>query len=205
MSFFIFSNFLPPFLEEEKITVYEDGWRKKPHNIWRGRAGGYQRRCASEDKNKMSEMKSICCGGVWTRKRGAEGERLGGQEGKERWRVRLIYVACVRDNRKVKGYSRGLKGGGERQQRRRGTEWESIKGKDEWRGGVSLFAVFMAMLIRYAESLLLDSGHQDTVSAGDKSLRVWLYNGPQLIKYLDKVVFLSTIKSQDPYKLHYNT
>lgn len=39
--------------------------------------------------------------------------------GKERWRVHLIYVACVRDNRKVRGYSSGLKGGGERKQRER--------------------------------------------------------------------------------------
>lgn len=36
--------------------------------------------------------------------------RLGGQGGEERWRVCLIYVAGVADNRKVKGYSRGIKG-----------------------------------------------------------------------------------------------
>lgn len=67
-----------------------------------------------KDKNKMSEMKPIWCGGVCTRKE-KQRKRLGGQ----RWRVHLIYVACVRDNRKVKGYSRGLKGGGERKQRER--------------------------------------------------------------------------------------
>lgn len=53
---------------------------------------------------------------------------------KERWRVRLIYVASVRDNRKVKGNCRGLKGGGERKQRE-GQNEKVLKerggGKDE--------------------------------------------------------------------------
>lgn len=72
-------------------------------------------RCVSEDKNKTSKMKSIWCVGRGTGdERGAEKEIRTSAE--ERWRACLIYAACVRDNRKVKGYSRGLEGGGERKQ-----------------------------------------------------------------------------------------
>lgn len=75
-------------------------------------------RCVSQDKNKKSKIKSIwCIGRGMGDERGAEKEIR--TSGKERWRVCLIYVACVRDNRKVKGYSRGLEGGGERKQSRR--------------------------------------------------------------------------------------
>lgn len=65
----------------------------------------------------------------------------------------MIYEACVRDNRKVKGYSRGLKGGGEMEAKtdresepvvkERSREGEREEEKEE----SYLFA--MALLIRY--------------------------------------------------------
>lgn len=55
-------------------------------------------------KKKMSKIESVWDGGVWMKKRREELE-IGRTGGKERWRVHLIYVACVRDNRKVRGYS----------------------------------------------------------------------------------------------------
>lgn len=70
--------------------------------------------------------------------RGVDGKREAEKEirrtrGEKRWRVHLIYVACVTNNRKVKGYSRGIKGGGERQNKEKEAEWKRIKAKDKRR------------------------------------------------------------------------
>ncbi len=64
---------------------------------------------------EQSEQNEISL--VWTRKRGAETE-IRRTRGKKRWRVHLIYVACVGDNRKVKEYSRELEGDEEKTKRK---------------------------------------------------------------------------------------
>lgn len=57
----------------------------------------------------MSEMKSIWAGRVDEEKRRRDGDE-DDKKGTEGWRAHLIYVACVRDNRKVKGIQ--LRAGG---------------------------------------------------------------------------------------------
>lgn len=82
-------------------------------------------------------MKSIWDGGVWTRKRGAEKE-MRRTRGKERWRVHLIYVSCVRDNRKVKGYSWGAEGRWQDKTKRKGQSEKLVKEKSSERMGFTV-------------------------------------------------------------------
>lgn len=122
-------------------------------------------------KKKMSKMESVWDGGVWMKKRRAELE-IGRTRGKERWRVRLIYVACVRDNRKARGYSWGLREAMRQKQRERDRvrDYWRKRGEKAKRGNVSLLANLREWC------LFLDTGHQGTVTAVGSTLIVWLYN-----------------------------